>query len=147
MKIILRRDYEKLGKTGETVNVKNGFARNFLFPKGIAVLATPQQMNVLEEEKKQLKRRNEKEKHLAEAQTKQLETVSVTATVAVGEEDKVFGAVTSQQISDLLKEKGFDIDKKRILLDDSIKALGVYDVAIKLHAEVETKIRLWVVKE
>jgi len=147
MKVILRKDHENLGKMGETVTVKNGFARNYLFPKGIAVMATPKQMNMLEEEKKLLKRRQEKEKRQAEALAKQLEGVSVTAAVAVGEEDKVFGSVTAQQISEQLKEKGFDIDKKKILLDDPIKALGVYDVLLKLHPEVEGKIRLWVVKE
>jgi large subunit ribosomal protein L9 len=147
MKVILRQDYEILGKMGETVNVKNGFARNYLFPKAIAVPASPKAVKMLEEETKLLKRREEKTKHLAEAQAKQMENVSVTATVTVGEEDKVFGSVTTQQIADLLKEKGFEIDKKKILLDDPVKALGVYDIPIKLHAEVEAKIRLWVVKE
>ncbi|HEX9934428.1 MAG TPA: 50S ribosomal protein L9 [bacterium] len=147
MKVILRRDHENLGKMGETVNVKNGYARNYLFPKNIAIEASPKAVRILEEDKKLLKRREEKAKQEAEVTAKQMESVSVTATVPVGEEDKVFGSVTSQQIADLLKEKGFEIDKKKVLLDDPIKALGVYDVPIKLHAEVEGKIRLWVVKE
>jgi large subunit ribosomal protein L9 len=147
MKVILRRDHENLGKMGDQVNVKNGFARNYLFPKNIAIEASPKALRILEDEKKLLKRREEKTKREAAAQAKLMENVSITATVAVGEEDKVFGSVTSQQISDLLKEKGFEVDKKKVVLDDPIKALGVYDVAIKLHAEVEAKIRLWVVKE
>ena len=77
----------------------------------------------------------------------EIEKISVTAAVAVGEEDKVFGSVTAQNIADLLKEKGFDIDKRKISLDEPIKALGVYNVPIKLHSEVEAQIRLWVVKE
>jgi large subunit ribosomal protein L9 len=147
MKVILRRDHENLGKMGDQVNVKNGYARNYLFPRNIAIEASPKALNILEEEKKLLKKREAKTKREAEAAAKQMENVSITATVTVGEEDKVFGSVTSQQISDLLKEKGFDIDKKKVVLDDPIKALGVYDIAVKLHAEVETKIRLWVVKE
>ncbi len=147
MKVILRRDHENLGKMGDQVNVKNGYARNYLFPKNIAIEASPKALNILEEEKKLLVKREAKTKREAEAAAKQMENVSITATVTVGEEDKVFGSVTSQQISDLLKEKGFDIDKKKVVLDDPIKALGVYDIAVKLHTEVETKIRLWVVKE
>jgi large subunit ribosomal protein L9 len=147
MKIILRRDHENLGKMGDRVNVKNGYARNYLFPKNVAIEASPKALRILEEEKKLLNRREVKSKREAEAVAKQMENVSITATVTVGEEDKVFGSVTSQQISDLLKEKGFDVDKKKVILDDPVKALGVYDIAIKLHAEVEAKIRLWVVKE
>ena len=147
MKIILRRDCENLGKIGDTVTVKDGFARNYLFPKGLAMLATPKNVRVLEEEKKLLQRREVKAKQQAEVLAKEMSAVSITAAVPVGEEDKVFGSVTSQQIADLLQEKGYTVDKKKILLEDPIKALGVYDIGIKLHTEVETKVRLWVVKE
>jgi len=88
-----------------------------------------------------------REKRQAEALAKELEKVSLTASVAVGEEDKVFGAVTSQDIADLLREKGFEIDKRKILLDEPMKALGIYNVPIKLHPEVEVAIKVWVVKE
>jgi large subunit ribosomal protein L9 len=147
MKVLLRQDFETLGKRGEVVSVKNGFARNYLFPRGIALLATPAAQRVLEEEQRMLTHRQVKERRDAEALAKELETVSVTAAVAAGEEDRVFGSVTSQTIADLLVEKGYTIDKRKIVLDEPIKALGVYSVPIKLHTDVEVKLRLWVVKE
>jgi large subunit ribosomal protein L9 len=147
MKVLLRQDFETLGKRGDIVSVKEGFARNYLLPQGIALTATTASERVLEEEKKMLVRRQEKDKRQAEALGKELEEVSVTAAVAVGEEDRVFGSVTSQTIADLLQEKGHTIDKRKILLEEPIKALGVYSVPVKLHPEVEVKIRLWVVKE
>ncbi|MDM7926177.1 MAG: 50S ribosomal protein L9 [bacterium] len=147
MKVLLRQDHENLGKRGDVVSVKNGFARNFLFPRGIALEATPSSERVIEEERRTLARRQDKDRKAAEIQAKDLEAVSVTAAVAVGEEDRVFGSVTSQTIADLLQEKGYAIDKRKILLDEPIKALGVYSVPIKIHPEVEVKVRLWVVKE
>jgi large subunit ribosomal protein L9 len=147
MKVLLRQDHETLGKRGEIVSVKEGFARNYLLPNGIALAATDASRRILEEEKKRLVHQQEKDKRQAEALGKELEAVSVTAVVAVGEEDRVFGSVTSQTIADLLQEKGHAIDKRKIVLDEPIKALGVYSVPVKLHSEVEVKIRLWVVKE
>jgi large subunit ribosomal protein L9 len=147
MKVLLRQDHETLGKRGEIVSVKEGFARNYLLPNGIALAATDASQRILEEEKKRLVRQQDKDKRQAEALGKELEAVSVTAVVAVGEEDRVFGSVTSQTIADLLQEKGHTIDKRKIVLDEPIKALGVYSVPVKLHSDVEVKIRLWVVKE
>ena len=147
MKIILRTDHEKLGKAGEIVNVKDGFARNFLMPNRIGILATPKNMKILEEEQKILNRQKDKDKRMAETLSQELEKVSLTAAVSVGEEDRVFGSVTSQDIADLLKEKGFEIDKRKIQLEEPIKALGIYSIAIKLHSDVEGKVRVWVVKE
>lgn len=147
MKVILRQDYESLGNSGDIVTVKSGFARNHLIPKGIAILANPRNIKIFEEERKLLHHRQNKDRRNAEALSQELEKVSLTATVTVGEEDKVFGSVTAQTIADLLKEKGYDIDKKKIQLDEPIKALGIYTVSLKLHADVEGKIRVWVVKE
>ncbi len=147
MKIILRQDYESLGKSGDIVTVKSGYARHFLIPKGVAVLANSRNIKIFEEERRLLNHRQNKDRRNAEALFKELEKVSLTATVTVGEEDKVFGSVTAQTIADLLKEKGYDIDKKKIQLDEPIKALGIYTVSLKLHADVEGKIRVWVVKE
>lgn len=147
MKIILRQDFETLGTAGEVVNVKNGYARNFLIPKNIAVLATAKNMSLLEQEKKLSVIRQEKDKHVAEKLADELQKISITVAVAVGEEDKVFGSVTAQNIADLLAEKGHEIDKRKVLLPEPIKALGVYTVPIKLHSEVEAKVRVWVVKE
>lgn len=147
IKIILRQDYESLGQTGDIVQVKDGYARNFLIPQKIAIQATPANMKLFEEEQKMNQRRLNKDKRQAEELVKEFEKLSLTATVPVGEEDRIFGSVTAQTISDLLKAKGFDIDKRKILLEEPIKALGVYNIPIKLHAEVEAKIRVWVVKE
>ncbi|MFQ5769783.1 MAG: 50S ribosomal protein L9 [bacterium] len=147
MKIILKQDFQDLGNIGDIVEVKDGYARNYLIPRQIALQATPKNMNFLEQEKKRAATKETKEKRIAEQLAKKLENISLTATVAVGEEDKVFGAVTSQNIATLLNAKGFDIDRRKIQLEDPLKALGVYEVAIKLHSEVETKIKVWVVKE
>ncbi|MBN2414973.1 50S ribosomal protein L9 [bacterium] len=147
MKIILKQDYENLGKAGEVMTVKNGYARNYLIPRGIAVTATRRNMRVLEEELKTAERRKDKDRHAAENVAAELSKVSLTAAVAVGEDEKLFGSVTSQTIADLLKEKGFDVDKKKILLNDPIKALGIYTVSVKLHQDVTADVRIWVVKE
>ncbi len=147
MKIILKEDFESLGKVGEVVEVKAGFARNFLIPKQVALQATPQNLRVIEQEKARNKIKLSKDKRDAEVLAEQLKEVSLTANVQVGEEDKIFGAVTSQNISELLSSKGFEIDKRKIQLEDPLKALGVFEVAIKLHTEVEAKIKVWVVKE
>ena len=147
MKIILRKDHPTLGNAGEILEVKSGYARNYLIPEGVAVMATTKNMKMLEEEQRLLLVRENKDKKEAEVLAKSLETVSLTVAVPVGEEDRIFGSVTSQNLADKLKEKGFEIDKKKILLKDPIKALGFYNVAIKLHTDVEAAIRVWVVKE
>ncbi len=147
MKIILRQDSEALGKMGDIVNVKDGYARNYLIPRGVAVLASPKNVRALEEERKVMLHRQDKDKRLSETLSKELDKVSLTAAVSVGEEDRVFGSVTAQTISDLLKEKGYEIDKRKVLLDEPIKALGIYTVSVKLHTDVEAKVRVWVVKE
>ncbi|RKY78999.1 50S ribosomal protein L9 [candidate division KSB1 bacterium] len=147
MKVILKQDYEQLGKTGEVVEVKNGYARNFLIPQNIAAPANKRNMKILEEELKMVDRRKNKERVQAEKFAEELGKVSITAAVKVGEDERLFGSVTSQMISDLLKEKGYDVDKKKIDLEEPVKALGVYTVNIKLYHDINAKVRLWVVKE
>ena len=147
MKIILRQDFSPLGKIGDVVKVRDGYARNFLIPQSIGILATSKNMRILEEERKVVERQQNKDKRNAETLAKELEKISITATVSVGEEDRVFGSVTAQTVADLLKEKGYDIDKRKIQIDETIKALGIYTIPIKLHTDVEAKVRLWVVKE
>jgi large subunit ribosomal protein L9 len=147
MKIILRQDYDPLGSIGEVVTVKDGYARNFLIPRKIGVLATPKNMKILEEEQKLVEQRQNKDRRVAEEVAQELGKTSLTATVSVGEEDRVFGSVTAQTITDLLKEKGYEIDKRKVQLEEPIKALGIYTITIKLHTDVEAKVRLWVVKE
>lgn len=146
MKVLLRKDYESLGQTGDVVDVKPGFARNYLIPQQIVLPLTKSNKNIFEEEQKRVVMQTRREQVDSEEMAKKLEKVSVTATVTVGEDDRIFGTVTNQNISDLLREKGFEIDKKIISLDEPVKALGIYPVTIKLHQNVESKIKLWVVK-
>jgi large subunit ribosomal protein L9 len=147
MKIILKKDIESLGKAGEIVEVRPGYARNYLIPYGHAVQASGSNLKAYEEELKLTKLREQRGKKTAEEFADELSKVSITAVVQVGEEDKIFGSVTSQNIADLLKEQGFEVDRKKILLDEPLKALGVFDVPIKLHSEIEAKIKVWVVRE
>ena len=147
MKVILKENMDKLGEAGNIVEVKPGYGRNFLIPQGKAIFATNANLKAYEEEKKLEERKALKGQKAAKELAEQLSKVSVTSAVQVGEEDKIFGSVTTQNIADLLKEQGFDIDRKKILLSEGLKALGVYDVKIKLHPEVEATIKVWVVRE
>ena len=126
MKIVLRKDIDKLGKTGEVVTVKDGFARNFLLPQNMAFPATPNYLRVLEEEQKQNARSDEKKRKTAEELALKLNSTSITIPVKVGEEDKLFGSVTSQMIADGLTEKGFSIEKNKIVIEEPIKSLGIF---------------------
>jgi len=147
MKVILRKNYDQLGKIGDLVEVKNGYARNFLLPRQIAYIATKGNIRALEEEKQQLAKKEVKEFEAAKVLATELENVSITIPVKVGEEDKIFGSVTSQMISDALKEKSYEVDKRKIDLEEPIKALGIYSVNVKLHNEVTTVVKTWVVRE
>ncbi len=147
MKIILKEDVQNLGQPGEIVDVKDGYARNYLLPRNFALRATPQNMKVYEQEKKRIQVKSSKDQKEAEVLAAKLASVSLTATVTVGEEDKVFGSVTSHNIVELLNSQGFDIDRRKIMLEEPIKALGVYEVPIKLHTEVVAQVKVWVVKE
>ena len=147
MKVILRKDMDHLGSFEEIVEVADGYARNYLIPKGLALTATSRNMAAYKEEKKQKAVRSNKDKRDAEGLAHELERISLTATVSVGDEDRMFGSVTSQTIANLLREKGYDMDRRKILLDDPIRALGIYSVPIRLLPDVEAKVKVWVVKE
>ena len=147
MKVILRQNFESLGQIGMVVDVKDGYARNYLIPRGIAYAALKGNVNALEEEKKIARKKVEQEFASAENLAAELEKVSVTIPVQVGEEDKIFGSVTNQMISDALKEKGYEIDRRKIEIEEQIKALGIYGIKVKLHQNVEAKIKVWVVRE
>jgi large subunit ribosomal protein L9 len=147
MKVILKDDVEKLGKCGEVVEVKDGYGRNYLFARNLAIPATGGNLKSIEEVTQQKKMRDLKKRRGEERQKSQIEKISCTAEVMVGEEDRVFGSVTSQTISDLLKEKGFEIDRHKIVLEAPIKALGVYTVPIKISADVIASLKVWVVKK
>ena len=147
MKVILRQDYENLGKVGDTVDVKRGYGMNYLIPKKIAYPAKPSYVRMIQEEQRQKQVQVNKQKKQSEILAKKLESVSVTLAVSVGEGDKMFGSITNQDIADALAKQDFEIDRKKIELEEPIKALGIYSVPIRLHPEIEVKIKVWVVKE
>lgn len=146
MKIILRENDKKLGSAGDVVEVKDGYARNYLIPNRLAVRADSSQMKQLEHERKIL--RDKSEKHVREARqlADRLHKASCTISVTVGEEDKIFGSVTAMDIAETLAKEGIEIDKKLIHLEEPIKALGVFNVAVKLTPEVEADLKVWVIK-
>lgn len=147
MEVILTQEVKGLGNTQTVVKVKDGFARNFLLPKGLALLATKENLAKMAEIEKRKAMQLEKEKSQAEELARRLNGVSINVAVATNEEDNLYGSVTDADIVSALKEEGFNIDKQNILLNEPLKNLGIYDVAIKLHPEVEAKIRVWIVKK
>jgi large subunit ribosomal protein L9 len=147
VKIVLLKDVERLGRAGEVVKVANGFARNFLIPRGEALLATDANIAHFESRRRQHEAAAEREKKAAEALAQELEKASLTVQARVGEEDKLFGSVTAQNVADLLKEQGHEIDRRKIELEEPIRSLGVYTIEIRLHPEVRASVKLWVVKE
>jgi large subunit ribosomal protein L9 len=148
MKVILRQNVETLGSVGDVVNVKEGYALNYLLPKGVAYAASASNMRLFEEEKKQLLARHNRELKSAEKIAVELEKPenSVTIQMQVGEGDKLFGSVTKDMIAEKLGEKGFTIDKRQIEIDDPIKVLGVYTVNVRLMSQVNAKVKVWVVQ-
>jgi large subunit ribosomal protein L9 len=147
MKVILRQNFDGLGQIGQVVEVKSGYARNYLIPRKLAYAALKGNIKALEEEKKNLEKKRVHELAAAETFAAELEKISVTIPVQVGEEDKIFGSVTNQMIADALKEKGYEIDRRKIEIEEPIKSLGIYGIDIKLHPSVSAKIKVWVVRE
>ena len=147
MKVILRSDVERLGSAGDVVSVAAGYARNFLLPRGFAVAATDGNVQLIEIEKKRLAKDQVRLKEEAAALAKELEQVSLTISKQAGEEDKLFGSVTNMEIAEALAKENHEIDKRKIILEEPIKALGIYTVPVKLHTEVTANVKLWVVKE
>ena len=142
MKIILLQTHENLGNVGDIVNVKPGYARNYLFPNRIASAATKQNIKSLEAYLKAQEIKEAKNRVNLEILSKKLNTLTLKFEVQVGEDEKLFGSITSQMISDELSEQGYTIDKKEINLEDPIKALGNYKVAIDLGYDLETKVKI-----
>lgn len=147
MKVILRKNFNQLGQVGDLVDVKDGYALNFLVPRQIAYPATAGNLRALEEEKKQIAKKESKNLAVANEFGAELEKVSVTIPVTVGEDDKIFGSVTSKMIGDALQEKGFEIDHRKIEIEEPIKSLGIYSVKIKIHADVTATVKTWVVRD
>lgn len=147
MKIILTADVDSLGREGDIKEVKNGLARNFLLPKRLAVRATPGNLKIWEQKSGQIKKRQEQQEREAQSVADKLVGVELEIPVKVGEEMKLFGSVTSQNIAEELAKQGLDIDRKIIALDSPIKSVGTYDIKIKLYHEVAPSITVFVVDE
>jgi large subunit ribosomal protein L9 len=147
MQIILREDIAKLGKQGEVVNVKDGYARNFLIPKALALEVTPDNLKVIETQRKLKAKKEEESKKKAQDLAAKLASLSCTIAMPAGEDDKLFGAVTPSNLADALTQEGLMIDKKDIVLEEEIHKLGIYHVKVKLHPEVTQQLKLWVVKK
>ena len=147
MKLILREDLENLGKIGEIVEVADGYGRNYLLPRGLAVKASTKNVKEQEHQRKLIQARMDRQKKDAQELAGSLDSVSCTIARKTGEEEKLYGSVTSRDIEEALREEGVSIDRKRILLDEPIKKLGVYTVPVKLHTDVTGNIKVWVVKE
>ena len=147
MEIILTKDVEKLGRIGDVVKVREGFARNFLFPQKLASLATPGNLKKIESGKKKKAALEEVAKKEAQAVAEKLSKVSCTVTVEVNDLEKLYGSVSEAEIVKALESEGHKIDKKAIELEKPINELGIYEVGIRLHPEVAAKVRLWVAKK
>jgi len=147
MEIILRQAIENLGHPGDVVTVKNGYARNFLLPRGIAFEATPGNLKRIVAERSRLESAENERRGSASEFAKRLEEVQLTFSARVGEEGKLFGSVTAADIAEQLAAQGLQVDRRLIDLHEPIKALGVYRVPIKLHADVKPEIRVWVIKQ
>jgi large subunit ribosomal protein L9 len=147
MDVILREDVDKLGHAGEVVTVKDGYARNFLLPRGLAYLASEGNKRRLGSEQRQRDRRAAAEVDGARGIAAKLEAVSLSFSMKAGEGDKLFGSVTAGDIAERLQAEGITVDRKAVELAEPIKALGAYKVPVRLHAEVKPEVRVWVVKE
>ena len=147
MNIILTEDVENLGSAGDLLKVKDGYARNYLIPGGKAMVATTQNVKMLEHQKQLVQAKLNKMKREAEQLAAKIGDISCTVAKPVGEEDKIFGAVTAVDIHNGLAHEGITIDKRKILLDEPLKSLGIFTVPIKLHQEVTAQLKVWVVKE
>ncbi len=147
MKVILREDLDKLGKCGDVIEVKNGYGRNFLIPQNLAIPATRGNLRAINQVTLQKSLRDRKQMREAERVKAHIEKISCTAEVNVGEEDRMFGSITASIVADLLKAQGIAVDRRKISLDEPIKALGVYTVPIKIAHDVIANLKLWVVKK
>lgn len=147
MKVILTQDIPSLGKKTQAVEVKSGYARNYLIPLGKALPATESSLKQLQTQIKKEEVQIGKKKLESEELAKKLNEISCTATVQAGEDDKLYGSVSVSDIVKLLSDQGINLDKHKIALEEPIKTLGVYNIPIKLHPEVEATVKLWVVRQ
>ena len=147
MEVILTKDVYKIGKAGTVVKVKDGFARNFLMPKGLATVVTPGNLKKLEQDKQKIFLESEKRKGLANDLKARLDNLSLTISVLAQEDENLYGSILAADICVALKDEGIEIDKGCIILDNPIKALGIYEITLILHPEVETKLKVQIAKK
>jgi len=148
MKVVLLQDVKSLGKKDDIVNVSDGYARNFLFPKKLAVEATVGKLNEISDKKSSLENKKKKELEQAKALAEKLNKVEIVIKTKAGVNGKLFGSITAKDIADLLNQKHkIEVDKKKIVLDDAIKSLGTYEVEIKVYPEVTAKVKVTVAQE
>lgn len=147
MKLILKEDVDKLGESGDIVDVKPGYGRNYLIPQGKAIMATDGALKQLEAIRETAERRAELTVESAKEMAERLETTSVTIPVSVGEDERIHGTVTNQNVADALAERDIEIDRRKIELDQDIKTLGEYTATINLLGDLKQQIKVWVVKE
>lgn len=147
MKVILREDVQDVGRSGQTVEVKAGFGRNYLIPRNLAIPASKANLRSIGEIAKQSAVRDRKRKRTAEILKDRIEKIELSAEVLVGEEDKLYGSVTSQDIVTMLEQQGVTVEKRTVVLEEPIKALGVYTVPIKIDKDVTANCKVWVVKK
>jgi large subunit ribosomal protein L9 len=147
MQVILLEDVPSLGKSGDLVKVADGYGRNFLIPQKKAVFATEKNVKALGHQKRQVQDRLGKVKKDAEKLAQEIESLSCTFTKQAGESGKLFGSVTSMEIESFLKEQGVEVDRKKIMLEEPIKSLGMFTVPIRLHSDIVVQLKVWVVQE
>ncbi len=147
MKVFLKEDVKNLGKMGDVVNVAEGFARNFLLPKKFAVEANTKNLKEFEHNKRIIDGRAAKIKDASKATADKLSAITLKIRAKAGEEEKLFGSVTTMDIAEAFKAEGFDVDKKKILLAEPIKRLGEYTIEVKIHHEVNATVKVLVVSE
>ncbi|MCX5853982.1 MAG: 50S ribosomal protein L9 [Deltaproteobacteria bacterium] len=147
MKVILKENVESLGKAGDALKVADGYARNFLIPRGLAVEASSKSLKTLEQEKKHILQKVERDRQQAELMVAKIKGVTCTIARRVGEQEKLFGSVTTKDIEKSLSDQGIEIDRKMIILEDPIKALGEFPVKVRLLPGITTEINIIVVGE
>jgi len=146
MDVLLLKDIEQLGKEGAVVRVKPGFARNYLLPRGLALPARPEHLRAMEERTRQAQRKQARIRKQADQLKQKLESRSLTLKLTLGERDTAFGSITTHDLQEALAQAGLSVDKHAIQLEQPIKALGIYEVPVRVHPEVTATLKLWVVK-
>lgn len=147
VEVYLKHDIEKLGKAGDKVTVKNGYARNFLIPRDLAMVVTKGSLRVLQSAEQQVAASKKRELKDAQSIAERMASIECRFRRQSGEEDKIFGSVTARDIASVIKENGFDIDSRKVQLERPIRSLGIHTVSIRLHQDVITELKVWVEKE